>query len=160
MLSSPHSPARWRSWRGPLAQLRERLSDTQTQALVADAEAAGDTVVLVDIDPREGSGVIPVEWEAFLQPRREGAASGSSARGASRPSLRDVKALGGVLRRNYDYDRFWLVFPLVTERGDPLFAPTDSEAEIVVRIHDQEGRVRFAIPASVRQRMAAAGTSR
>ena len=42
-----------------LAQVRNWLSVEETLALVAEAEAAGDTVILVEIDPREGSGVIP-----------------------------------------------------------------------------------------------------
>jgi len=51
-----------------LAQLRRRLSDDETRSLVADALGAGDTVAMVEIDPREGSGVIPLDWESFLQP--------------------------------------------------------------------------------------------
>lgn len=42
-----------------LEQLRNRLSEEATRRLVVEAEGAGDTVVLVEIDPREGSGVIP-----------------------------------------------------------------------------------------------------
>ena len=42
-----------------LAQVRNWLSVEETLALVAEAEAAGDTVILVEIDPREGSGVVP-----------------------------------------------------------------------------------------------------
>lgn len=52
-----------------LLQLSDRLSDEQTKKLVDEAEAAGQTVVLVEIDPREGSGVIPLGWQAFLQPK-------------------------------------------------------------------------------------------
>src|SRR6266705_4931635 len=62
-----------------LLQLSEHMSDEQTQALVAEAEAAGDTVVLVEIDPREGSGVIPNDWLAFLRPR--GGAEDQAAKG-------------------------------------------------------------------------------
>lgn len=137
-----------------LAQLQSRMTDAETRALVLEADAAGDTVVMVEIDPREGSGVIPLDWDAFLQPQRAGGTP-PSARGVSQPKLRDVKALAGVLRRNYDYDRFWIVFPLWTSSGQPLFTAADSEAEVVVRIHNQEGRVRFAIPPSVRGRIAA-----
>lgn len=54
-----------------LAQLSERLSDEQTEVLVSEAEAAGDAVILVEIDPREGSGVIPPEWIATLQPKSD-----------------------------------------------------------------------------------------
>lgn len=40
-----------------LHQLRSRLSPEQTRELVAEAERAGGIVVMVEIDPREGSGI-------------------------------------------------------------------------------------------------------
>jgi hypothetical protein len=43
-------------------------------------------------------------------------------RGENTPRLLDVKALAGVLRRNYDYDRFWVVFPLTQADGAPVVA--------------------------------------
>jgi hypothetical protein len=131
-----------------LAQLRDRLSDAETRALVKEAEAVGDTVVMVEIDPREGSGVIPNEWQAFLQPRGR---PGVAVRGTIRPQLRDVKALAGVLRRNYDYDRFWVMFPLIQPTGSPLFSASDLDAEVVVRIYDKEGHVAWPIPSSLRE---------
>ena len=130
-----------------LAQLTGRLSEAETRALVKAAEAAGDTVVMVEIDPREGSGVIPNDWQAFLQPKDR---PDAAVRGTARPELREVKALAGVLRRNYDYDRFWVTFPLKSATGAPLFAATDASAELVVRIHDKEGHVDWPIPASIR----------
>jgi len=126
-------------------QLAQRLSDGEAKALVAEAEAASGTVVMVEIDPREGSGVIPDDWSAFLGPAGEGR-EGSGVRGENTPKLRDVKALSGVLRRNYDYDRFWVVFPLRRSDGPPLFAPGVTQAELVVRIADREGRVKWPIP--------------
>ncbi len=129
-------------------QLSERLSDAETKSLVADAVAAGDTVVMVEIDPREGSGVIPNDWSAFLQPAMANGAEARTVRGENVPKLREVKALAGVLRRNYDYDRFWVVFPLRHPDGAPLFAQDATHAELVVRIADREGRVKWAIPAS------------
>jgi hypothetical protein len=128
-------------------QLRSRLSDDETRALVAEAEAAGGTVIIVDIDPREGSGVIPTDWEAFLQPKD---APDRALRGTVDRTLRDVKALGGVLRRNYDYDRFWVTFPL--ERGPNGTFGAETTAELVVRIQNQEGRVELAVPASLQAR--------
>jgi hypothetical protein len=136
-----------------LLQLQRRLTPVETTALVRAGEEAGDTVVLVEIDPREGSGVIPLEWDAILQPRRD-REEVTPARGVSRPELRDVKALAGVMRRNYDYDRFWMVFPLQTGAGEPLFGEADTEAELVIRIYNHEGRVRFPIPSSIRARLA------
>lgn len=127
-----------------LLQLRSRLPEADARALVAEAEAISGTVVMVEIDPREGSGVIPRDWEAFLQPKGQPA---RAVRGVVAPHLRDVRALAGVLRRNYDYDRFWVVFPLQTDSG-PLFTSSDREAELVVRIHDKEGHVDWPLPAS------------
>ncbi|HEX6163516.1 MAG TPA: hypothetical protein VFZ31_09130 [Vicinamibacterales bacterium] len=66
------------------------------------------------------------------------------------PSLRTVKALSGVLRRNYDYDRFWVVFPLKDADGKPVFRDGDTMAELVVRIHDRQGRVKWPIPPGLR----------
>jgi hypothetical protein len=101
----------------------------------------------VEIDPREGSGVIPNDWQAFLQPKDR---PDAAVRGTVKPELRDVKALAGVLRRNYDYDRFWVAFPMVSTAGAPLLAATDANAELVVRIYDKEGRVDWPIPPSMR----------
>src|SRR5438094_702766 len=97
-------------------QLRERLSEEQTQALVAEAEAVGDTVVMVELDPREGSGVIPSSWLAIFR------AKGSSveAKGMAVPAFRSVKALAGTVQRDYAYDVFWVVFPLVDEKGQAI----------------------------------------
>jgi len=130
-----------------LAQLRDRLSEGDTRALVKEGETAGGTVIMVEIDPREGSGVIPNDWQAFLQPRGR---PGVAVRGTMRPQLREVKALAGVLRRNYDYDRFWVAFPLIQPTGAALFSASDLEAELVVRIYDKEGRVAWSIPPSLR----------
>jgi hypothetical protein len=136
-----------------LEQLRLRLTVEQTRALVADAEAAGDTVIMVEIDPREGSGVIPNDWAAFLQPAGSKDIS-RAVTGVNTPKLREVAALASVRRRNYDYDRFWVVFPLKDASGEPLMS-LDGDVELVVRIYDKEGRVRWHVPDSIRQRLAA-----
>jgi hypothetical protein len=130
-----------------LVQLRSRLTDEQALALVDEARGAGDTVVIVDIDPNEGSGVVPLTWEAFLQPKDS---PERAIAGIKTPGLRDVRALQGVARRNYDYDRFWVVFALKGADRQPLFADSDREAELIVRIYEREGRVTWPIPASVR----------
>lgn len=134
-------------------QLRDGLTDDQTRALVAEAEAAGDTVVMVELDPREGSGVIPREWRAYFHPKGAQAGSAYSNVGINKPSLRKVEALQGVRRRNYAYDRFWIVFPLTTRTGEPLFPFSVAQAELVIRVYNKQGRVRWRIPPSVRKRM-------
>ncbi len=134
-----------------LIQLRSRLSADETLKLVQEAEAVGDTVVMIEIDPREGSGVLPNDWEAFLQPKGRDA---QAASGRIESKLRDVRALSGVIQRNYDYDRFWAVFPLTQPDGSPLFAATDAAAELVVRIYNKEGRIEWPIPPSIRNKAA------
>lgn len=49
-----------------LIQLRSRLPEAETRALVAEAESIVGTVIIVEIDPREGSGVIPNDWGSVL----------------------------------------------------------------------------------------------
>jgi hypothetical protein len=129
-----------------LLQLRSRLSDAEARALVTEAQAVAGTVVMIEIDPREGSGVIPGDWTALLQPQGR---PEQAVRGTPAPELRDVKALAGVLRRNYDYDRFWMVFPSKWADGTPLFGGTDRVVELIVRIADKEGRVEWLVPASM-----------
>jgi hypothetical protein len=135
-----------------LLQLSEHMSDEQTQALVAEAEAVSDTVVLVEIDPREGSGVIPNDWLAFLRPR--GGTEAQTAKGKNASKLRDVRALAGAAPRDYAYDVFWVAFPLSTSNGTPLFRPEDREAELIVQIYNKAGTVRWPIPESIRRRPA------
>lgn len=136
------------------AQITNRLTDDKASALVAEAEAAGDTVILVEIDPREGSGVIPLEWQAFLQPKGLRAGEAGAVTGVNTPRLREVKALAGVAKRDYDYDAFWIVFPLLDEHGKAVFSDAVRDAELVIRIYDKEGKVSWAIPDSIRKRMA------
>ena len=132
-----------------IAQVNGFLSDEATQNLVEDAEADGETVVLVEIDPREGSGVIPLDWVAALRSKDDEGGSSKIVRGVSTPALRRVQALAGLLPRNYDYDRFWVVFPLHSPEGQPLFDETTLGVELVVRIYDKEGRVDWSGPDSV-----------
>ncbi len=142
-----------------LEQLRMRLSDEQTKALVAEAEAEAKTgtVFLVEIDPREGSGVIPLDWRAILQPKGLKVGAPGALTGVSTPALKKVKALAGVAQRDYSYDVFWVVFPLLDDKGAPVFSDSVREIELVVGIYNKEGRVSWPVPESIRQRM---GTSK
>lgn len=138
-----------------LEQLRLRLTDEQTRALVAEADAPGQITVMVELDAREGSGVIPLEWRALLRPKgsKEGAAQ--EVAGVSTPRLRNVKALAGVARRDYAYDVFWMVFPLANEKGEPTLPPSADAVELVVGIYNKEGRVSWRLPDSLRRRLQA-----
>ncbi len=138
-----------------LIQLVEGLTDDQTRKLVEEAEAAGDTVVLVEVDPREGSGIIPRDWIAQLMPSGSDPTGSKTVRGTVIPSLRNVKALAGAAERDYAYDIFWVVFPLRLPDGQPLFSTHDQDAELAVRIYSKGGHVRWKIPDSIRGRVQA-----
>ena len=142
-----------------LEQIRNRLTDDQTRSLVAEAETAGDVIVMVEIDPREGSGVIPLDWRAFLQPRGQKPGSPGSITGIKSPQLRGLKALSGVVRRDYDYDVFWVVFPLF-EKDASLLPPATSEVELLVGIYNREGRVSWPIPEYIREKIRARSQNR
>jgi hypothetical protein len=131
------------------AQVRDHRSADDTRALVDAAEAMADTIVLVELDPREGSGVIPLDWTAFLRPERDPPDDSRTSRGVQLPQGRGNAALGGVERRDYDYDQFWLGFPLTT--GDGRFIFDDAvRAELIVRVGSSEGRVTWPVPPSIR----------
>ena len=132
-----------------LLQLTERLTDSQTEELVREATAAGDVVIMVEVDPREGSGVIPNDWSAFLGPSRK---DSQDVRGENAPALAKVKGLHGVYRRDYNYELFWVVFPLKSANGTPLFPSGSEQATLTVRISNKEGRVVFLLPAYLREK--------
>lgn len=133
-----------------LAQITDRLSPSEAKRIVEDAEAVDGTVVLVEIDPREGSGVIPNDWLAVLQPVGSSAQQGAPVKGRLEQALQNMRGLSGTVKRNYDYDRFWLVFPTKYEDGTPVFSAQATQLELVVRIAGKEGRVKWPISESAR----------
>ncbi len=136
-----------------LQQIRDRLTDDQTRKLVKEAEDAGDLVVMIELDPNEGSGVIPLDWRVFLQPKGARPESGSAIPGIKEQRLKNVKALSGVFRRKYDYDVFMVIFPLVDEDKKPLISSETPEIEVLVGIYNKEGRVYWRMPDSVRAKI-------
>ncbi|MGH9461049.1 MAG: hypothetical protein ACRD1X_07510 [Vicinamibacteria bacterium] len=143
-----------------LQQLDLGLTNDETMALVEEAEIDGSTIIMVEIDPREGSGVLPRDWVAILRPTAVRDEVTTGARGVSRPEFRRVKALAGTHRRDYSYDLYWLVFPLLDEGAEPLFPAGTDEAELVVRIGGKEGRVRWKLPRSIRETSVSAMSER
>jgi len=136
-----------------LEQLRLHLTDEQTRSLVKDAEQGNGLVALVEIDAREGSGVIPLDWRSSLQPGGSKSDSPTSISGTSTPSLRNVRALSGVARRDYAYDIFWVVFPITNPDGKPIWEHAPDSIDLVVGIYNKEGRVTWPMSDSLRQRL-------
>lgn len=136
-----------------LEQLRSHLTDDQTRALVAEAERGSSLVVLVEIDAREGSGVIPLDWRSTLKPGGAKLDSPVAIGGISTPSLRNIKALAGVSRRDYAYDIFWVAFPLTDQGGKPIWDAVPSQIELVVGIYNKEGRVVWNVSEPMQKRL-------
>ena len=131
------------------AQLRDRRLPTAARESLRTAQQLADTVIMIELDPREGSGVIPLDWAAYLQPEGVDPTSGRSSRGTLIREARGNPAFEGVEKRDYDYDVFWLGFSLRDSDNRFLLAGA-TNAELVVRIHSSEGRVSWPIPLSVR----------
>lgn len=134
-------------------QLMNRLSDEQTRELVKEADDAADLVVIVEINPNEGSGVVPLDWRVFLQAKGSGPANLVPIRGIKSPYLRKFVGMNGNLKRNYKYDIFWVAFPLVDQNKVPLIPIDSAEIQLVVGIYSKEGYVTWRIPESVRTKM-------
>lgn len=136
-----------------LEQLRLRLTDQQTREMVVEAERTPGLVALVEIDAREGSGVIPLDWRSSLRPKGDKEDSPSVIGGTSMPALRGVKALAGVSRRDYAYDIFWVVFPMTNQDGSLIWKSLPNAIELVVGIYNKEGRVTWPMTEPLRQRL-------
>jgi hypothetical protein len=134
-------------------QITNRLSAADARKLVADAEAAGDLVMMIEIDPAEGSGVIPLDWRVFLQPGGFRPGSDGAVAGIKSPQLRNMKVFRGVTKRDYEYDVFWVVFPLVDENKKSLFDDSVTSFELLVGIYKKEGKITWPISPSMRARM-------
>lgn len=113
-----------------IEQLRRGLDDVKTAAMLKSE--FGPFVFLVELDPREGSGVIPKDWSVHLKP-----AAGDSVEGRV-VDLRDNPVFQGVRPRDYDYDQFWIYF----DTNDQL-RPELRSFEVTVRIYNDKGRVQF-----------------
>lgn len=135
-----------------LRQLRDRATRDEALAWVRDAEGLADTIVMIELDPREGSGVIPLDWAAYLQPVGADPDAGHATKGVLLERGRQYPALAGVEKRDYDFDVFWVGFPL---RGGSAatFMRDAPMAELVVRVQSSEGRVKLAVPPSIRSRL-------
>ena len=136
-----------------LEQLNKHLTDAETRELVAEAEKTGGLVAYIEINPREGSGVIPLDWVATLRPKGAKDDSPLAIVGTNTPSLHHVQALKRVGPRDYLYDVFWVVFPMRDKQGKLIWENPPNEIELLVRIGERKGRVSWRIDDSFRQHL-------
>ena len=133
-----------------LEQIRNRLSNDETLKLVEEAEKE-HIVIIVEIDPREGSGIIPNDWRAFIGAKNS--ASDNLLVGKVNNDLRNRKGLQTIFKRDYDYDIFWVSFSLFDENGEPLWKNVPEELELVVGIKEKEGRVNWKVTNDLKVRL-------
>ncbi len=136
-----------------IEQLHRRLTDDETRALVTEAEKTDGLVAFIELNPRSGSGVIPLNWYTTLRPKGVKDDSPLEIGGTSTPALRHVKALTRVGPRDYAYDVFWVVFPMRDKQGKLTWETAPDEIELVVGINDLRGRVSWHVNDSLRQRL-------
>ena len=130
--------------RARLEQIAKGLTATETKTLVADAQAAGNLIFQIEIDPREGPGIIPGDWVALLGNTHH------LVRGINSPQLRNLPALAPLAPRDYAYEIFWVVFPTKAEDGQQLFSTADRETELRVQIAGKVGKIRFQVPGDLK----------
>lgn len=135
-----------------IEQINNGLSDKEANALVAAAEKFKSLIVIVEIDPREGSGVIPNSWRSSLKPK-DAENSNSALRGINRNDLREVAALKGSVNRNYDYDIFTVEFLLKDEDGNFIWKTVPTEIELTVGIYSKEGKVTWKVSEELKTRI-------
>jgi hypothetical protein len=136
-----------------IAQISNQLTDKETNALVAGSEKVESLILIIEIDPREGSGVIPNNWRAFLKPKNIEPNSGSAIRGIIKNDLREIATLQASVKRDYDYDIFTVEFPLKDENGNPFWKTVPSEIELTVGIYGNEGRVNWKVTEALKTRI-------
>lgn len=136
-----------------IEQINNQLSDKETNDLVVAGEKIKSLIVIIEIDPREGSGVIPNGWRAFLKPKDIEQNSNSAVRGIIRNDLGKITTLKGSVSRDYDYDIFTVEFPLSDEGGNPYWKTVPNEIELTVGIYNKEGRVSWKISEELKSRI-------
>jgi hypothetical protein len=99
--------------------------------------------------------VVPLDWRVFLQPGGFKPGDDGAVPGVKSPHLRNIRVFRGVTKRDYEYDVFWVVFPLLDANKNPLFDASVSSFELMVGIYKKEGKIAWPISPSLRDRMKA-----
>jgi hypothetical protein len=124
--------------------LTKGISGEQAEEVAGAVATADAWFVFVELDPREGSGVIPREWISRFGLREN---ESRQAVGQALPAEGVWKSLMSAFPRDYSYDTFLLKFPKSAPGGVSLLEP--GEAELRVRIYNKQGRALWKVPASL-----------
>jgi hypothetical protein len=102
----------------------------------------------VELDPREGSGIIPRDWISRFG--AQGAGDDRRVAGTIAPDEGIWLQIASAFPRDYAYDRFLIKFPLEAAAGRRLLVgSSDLTAELTVQIYQKQGRVLWKIPAGL-----------
>lgn len=66
-----------------------------------------------------------------------------------------MKVFRGVAKRDYEYDVFWVIFPLVDKNKRPILNDAVNSFELMVGIYKKEGKITWPISPSLRARIKA-----
>jgi hypothetical protein len=64
-----------------------------------------------------------------------------------------VKVFRGVTKRDYEYDVFWVAFPLLDKNNKPVFGEQVSTIELFIGFYKKEGKITWPISTSLRDRI-------
>ena len=132
---------------GRVLEIAKGVPPVEVQRVLKELTVEPAHYVLVELDPREGSGVIPRDWLSRFGPKgdadRQVAGQVVSEQGDWRTLLR-------AFPRDYAYDIFIVRFPVEVREGVKTLADSDSLAELSVRIYNKIGTVAWRVPAVTR----------
>ncbi len=128
---------------GAVLESAKGMAAGDAQRLLQEFTSEPAHYVLVELDPREGSGVIPRDWLSRFGPKgvpeRQVVGQVVAQEGGWR-------ALMGAFPRDYAYDVFIVRFPVTTSDGTSVLQPADKEAQLMVRIYSKGGAVDWRVP--------------
>ena len=126
-----------------LAALRDRLGDAEALAMLAAVEARPLQLASIEIDPVEGSGILPRdETRFFLQRPGDEAAS---VHPVEAPELSALPLFRKFEKRDWAYELLVVAFPRELASGEALAGPAVRALELVVDIAGKVERLTFPI---------------
>jgi hypothetical protein len=121
-------------------EISKGLDHAEVERIIQEVEPDSAYYVLVELDPREGSGVIPRDWLARFGPK---GIEDRHVSGQLIPNQGSWRQLISVFPRDYSYDIFIVKFLTELQNGIKVLDTPDSEAELLVRIYNKTGNVKW-----------------
>ena len=133
---------------GRILEFSKGMAAADVQGLLKELTADPAHYVLVELDPREGSGVIPRDWLSRFGPKGDDERQVVGQVVAEQGSWRTLMS---AFPRDYAYDVFVVRFPVSTGERGSLIQPADKEVQLRVRIYNKVGTVDWRVPSGGEQ---------